>query len=231
MIKLLKSFYTHLLGFVYPTVCVACEKQITSTESAICVDCLWNLPRHNPEINPLENKFWGKIEVKHVDAYLKFNKRGMVQNILHALKYKNNPELGRFLGRTYGLELLKNEKITAIDLIIPIPLHQKRQKQRGYNQSEMFAEGLSEAMNIPMGNNILKRGKNTTTQTKTGGRFLRYKNLEDAFLLSIDNKEIIGKNILLVDDVLTTGATLENAGKVLLDAGINGLFIATIAAA
>jgi ComF family protein len=232
MKNLLSTFYTHFLDFAYPKICVACEKQSTETESAICFDCLWSLPKtnsHNLEENKLDSKFWGKVKMKNVYAFLVFSKRGKVQNILHALKYRNNPDLADFLGKHYGSEI--KEHLTA-DLLIPIPLHKSRLKERGYNQAEFFAKGLSSSVEIPMLNGALIRNRNSITQTKTGGRFNRYKNLENIFSVSENVfDQLKNKRVILVDDVLTSGATLEVAAKVLYQAGIKELSVITIAAA
>ncbi len=230
----LKSIYTHFVDFAYPTICVACEKQTTENESAICFDCLWSLPRtesHSLVENELEKRFWGKVNIAGVYSFLKFSKRGKVQNILHALKYRNSPELAVFLGRIYGKELYSVFLQKDIDLLIPIPLHRDRLKERGFNQSECFANGLSESLGIPVTTDILVRSKAAISQTKTGGRLSRFNNLKDAFSLVIENKVIKGKNVILVDDVLTTGATIEVAGSLLLENGVKNLYIITLAAA
>lgn len=232
MKKLLSTFYAHFLDFAYPRICVACEKQSTESESAICFECLWSLPKTNSHIseeNVLESKFWGKVKMKNVNAFLVFSKSGKVQNILHALKYRNNPELAEFLGRYYGNELI--EYISA-DYLIPIPLHKKRFSERGYNQAECFANGLSESLAIPVLSEALIRNRNSVTQTKTGGRFNRFRNIEDIFSLAENSEEMLkNKRVVLVDDVLTSGATLEVAAKVLHEAGVEDLSVITIAAA
>jgi ComF family protein len=232
MKNLLSTFYAHFLDFAYPRICVACEKQSTESESAICFDCLWSLPKtnsHNLEENVLENKFWGKVKMKNVNAFLVFSKSGKVQNILHSLKYRNNPDLAEFLGKYYGTEI---KETFSADVLIPIPLHKERLRERGYNQAECFAKGLSESLEVPVMSNALIRNRNSITQTKTGGRFNRYKNIEDIFSVSEDSASVLkNKKVVLVDDVLTSGATIEVAAKVLHDAGIKELSVITIAAA
>ena len=234
MKNLVKNLYNYFLDFAYPRICVACEKQNSTTESAICIECLMSLPRIDSQKSlnvELETKFFGKIAIQSVNSYLKFSKRGQVRNILHSLKYKNNADLGVFLGRTYGTELKENNVLKDIDGIIPIPLHEIKLKQRGYNQAEKFAAGLSESLEIELLNNTLLRSINTKTQAQAGGRLKRFKNLENAFTLGSEGLGLKDKKIILVDDVLTTGATLETAGQVLLSAGVKELHIVTIASA
>lgn len=230
--KIINSFFEHLLNFAFPRICVACEKQRVSNESAICLECLWNLPRIDEAYKEkMESKFWGKVEVGSVNAFVHFNKKGKIQKVLHALKYRNFPELGAFLGRVYATELKNLEIMREMDLIIPIPLHKSKEKQRGYNQAEMFANGLAEGLEIPVRCDLLERMRKTSTQTKTKTRFDRFKNLQDAFSLTKGHEFLRNKNVMLVDDILTTGATLESAGKVLLEAHIKSLNIVTIASA
>lgn len=198
------------------------------------MDCLWNLPRMDPQNtieSDLKTKFLGKIKVNTVNSFLKFGKRGKVRNILHTLKYKNNQDLGFFLGRMYGKELSEKKVFSDIDGIVYIPLHRKKLLQRGYNQAKVLAEGLADGLQLKVWENVLIRTKNTRTQAKSGGRIKRFKNLENAFVLGIQAEDLKGKKLILVDDVLTTGATLENAGKVLWDAGLSELHFITIASA
>lgn len=232
---LLKSFYTHFLDFAYPKICVACEKQSTDSESAICVDCLWNLPRTNSHIsgnNVLEYKLWGKLETSGVYSFLSFSKRGYVQNILHSLKYRNNTALGIFLGRLYASDLKSNDIFDEIDYLVPVPLHSDKLKSRGYNQAECIAKGIGEVLNVKVLNSFLIRTKTGASQTKKLGRFNRFKNLSDAFEISaVTEVNIKGKTVALVDDVLTTGSTVEAAGQELLKNGVSKLYILTIASA
>lgn len=177
----------------------------------------------------MDDKFWGKLEVKNTYSFLKFGKKGPVQKLLHQLKYGNKPELAAFLGNLYAHQLGKVEEMGTIDLIVPVPLHEKRFKERGYNQAEKFAEGLSQILDIPMAKNALKRVKYTTTQTSKS-RFKRYENLKDAFQVENGN-ELEGARVALVDDVLTTGSTFLACGEKLKEAGVKELTIITIASA
>jgi ComF family protein len=228
-----KGYIDLLLDFIYPRVCVSCEKNLLGPENHLCIECLFSIPKTNSHLHPielLERKFWGKLNVKQVYTFLKFSKKGKVQNILHTLKYKNKPELAEYIGKMYANDLNSVDFAEKIDLIVGIPLHTDKQKLRGYNQADAFAKGLSEVLKTPFDEVSLTRQTFTITQTKTGSRFKRFKNIEGVFVVE-QPKNIKGKRIALVDDVLTTGSTLEEAGNTLLGAGCTELYIITIASA
>ncbi len=181
------------------------------------------------EGNPVEEKFLGRLPLKHAWAYLKFRKTGIVQHLLHQLKYNNQPEVGIRIGKIFGKELNDLSRAREFDLIVPVPLHPARLRNRGYNQSAKFAEGLSESLGIPFRDGISIRLQNSKTQTKKT-KTERWENVKQVF--DIKNTEAVkGKRILLVDDVITTGATLEACGQQLLMAGCSELSIACIAEA
>ncbi|HRI79846.1 MAG TPA: phosphoribosyltransferase family protein [Cyclobacteriaceae bacterium] len=201
-------------------------------EDILCTSCLSDLPKtnyHRAQDNPVKNKFSGRLLVKHGWAFLKFRKSGMVQHLLHQLKYNNHPEVGIRLGQTFGLELMNSGFKNEFDLIIPVPLHASRKRQRGYNQSAQFAAGLSEVLQIPWDESISIRTQSRVTQTKKS-KAERWENVKDVFALG-DNNSIREKKILLVDDVITTGATLEACGQHILSSGCSELSIACIAEA
>ena len=190
-----------------------------------------DLPKSNYHFerdNPFYQKFSGRIPVKFVMTLFKFVKRGKVQHLLHALKYKNQPEIGVQLGRVYGADLLQEKYKDQFDVIVPVPLHPSKRKKRGYNQSEEFGNGLSEMLEIPCTEKFLKRTKATTTQTRKT-KLSRWENVSEVFEVCA-REELKGKRVLLVDDVVTTGATLEACGQQLLDAGCGDVSIACIAA-
>ncbi|MFM7857301.1 MAG: ComF family protein [Flammeovirgaceae bacterium] len=191
-----------------------------------------NLPKTNYHLlddNPIKNRLIGRLPVKYVWAFLKFRKSGIVQHLLHQLKYNNQPDVGVKLGKSYGYELITAGFAKQFDLIIPVPLHPARKLKRGYNQSAKFAQGLSEVFQIPFDDSISVRKIATTTQTKKS-KLQRWENVEHVFDLE-DNSKIIGKRILLVDDVITTGATIEACGKHLVSKGCSELSIACLAEA
>lgn len=207
---MVKDFLLDVASLIYPRVCSGCQQSLFKHEEFICNKCYLTLPKtnyHLQEGNPIERIFFGRAGIKAASSFLFFQKKGSVQKLLHALKYKNKPEVAQLLGTWYGQDLKKSEIFSGIDYIIPVPLHKKRLQKRGYNQSEHFAKGLSEVLSIPIVTNVLIKGKFTETQThKT--REERAENISTSFYLQ--NSEIIkNKNILLVDDVITTGATTE----------------------
>jgi ComF family protein len=206
----LKDFLLDIASLIYPRVCVACDGSLFKHEQHICNKCYVTLPKTNYHLqkdNPLQKVFYGRADVTTASSFLFFQKKGMVQKMLHALKYKGKSEVAQLLGKWYAEDLKQSNTSLAFDYIIPVPLHKKRQQKRGYNQSEYFAKGLNEVLGIPILTNVLIKKHFTETQThKT--REERAENIMQSF--SIEHAETIhNKNILLVDDVITTGATLE----------------------
>jgi ComF family protein len=226
------KWLNHFLDLIYPRTCEACENHLLSEEKLICTHCMMTLPQtksHLDSSNHITKKFWGKIPVRGSFSYLKFIKKSRVQKLLHELKYRNKPELGKFLGELYGKDLKKIQLDEKIDLIIGVPLHKEKYKQRGYNQADCFAEGLSVSLGIPFDEKSVIRIKNTETQTKKS-RIDRFRNVEDIFKV-VEKEKILGKRIAIVDDVLTTGSTLESLGKKLLDEGCSEITFITLATA
>lgn len=229
----MKNLFHHLLNIIYPRTCVSCETVLNSSEKHLCVNCLYSLPKTDSHILPtdlIERKFWGKLNVKNTYSFLKFTKKGKVQKLLHALKYKNKPELAEYMGFWYGNELKPLELGHKIDVITGVPLHKEKERIRGYNQAGHLAKGLSSALDIPLDQGLLERVVFTDSQTKRSSRFGRFKNIEGVFRVN-DRSKVEGKRIALVDDVLTTGATLEVAGAALMESGCSELYIITIASA
>lgn len=162
---------------------------------------------HTIKDSPIAQLFWGRVAIENCGSFLFYKKGNKVQHILHQLKYKGNKEIGEFLGKMYGQLLIRSPDWQTIDCIIPIPLHKKKHRLRGYNQSESIAIGLSKGMNIPYRTDVLVRTEFTETQTKKS-RFHRWENVKEVF--AVENiAEMRGKHLLICDDVLTTGATLE----------------------
>ena len=201
-----------LLNFFYPNTCISCGKVLLEKENFLCLHCLHNLPEtryHEFDDSPLTKLFMGRVQVENVGSFLFYKKGNQVQKILHHLKYNNGKKIGSFLGNIYGTQLIEHEKWKTVDMIIPIPLHKKKEKKRGYNQSEWIAKGLSAGMQIPYSSNILIRSEFTETQTKKS-RFHRWENVKEVFQLA-NPDALTNKHVLICDDVLTTGATLEAA--------------------
>lgn len=219
------------ISLFYPRYCRGCFNGLVKGEELICTQCMLEMPKsyyHLQRDNPFFQKFHGRLPVNHVMTLYKFAKRGRVQQLLHALKYRQQPEIGEMLGRVYGHDLLEADYRRTFDLIVPVPLHITRRKLRGYNQSEEFGKGLSQMLEVPCDDTCMKRDAMTETQThKT--RLSRWENVSRVFKV-IDPRAIAEKRVLLVDDVVTTGATLEACGQALLQAGCRELSIACIAA-
>lgn len=204
-----------LLNLLFPDLCVACNGALVAGEQHLCTKCLNHLPEthyHREVGNQLEKTFWGRIHPERVFAFLAFKKQGMVQRLLHELKYGNNPELGQMLGNMYGAQL--SAEGLMYDGVLAIPLHPAKEKQRGYNQSDCFAKGLSEGLGCAHLHKVVARKRHTSTQTRKS-RFERWVNVGDVF--EVEKPELItGKRILLVDDVITTGATIEACAQRLM---------------
>lgn len=227
--NLAKLYLKDFWALFFPKLCHACGTPLLHQEYLICTSCIYQLPFTNYYLdheNKLVKQFWGKVNVKSASAYLFFSKEGKVQKLMHQLKYNNHPEIGIELGKMYGKVLKSTPKYQNLDAIIPVPLHPDKQRKRGYNQSEQFAIGLSESLGIPVINNILKRIKSSDSQIfmKRESRFLNMRSVFEA-----RHKDSLPLSVLLVDDTITTGATLEACVIALENAGIQDIHIAGIA--
>ena len=224
----LKEIKESLLHIVFPHVCSGCGSDLLSLESSLCLRCIDALPETDFEKlpgNTVEKLFWGRLRIESGSASYYFNKESLVQHLMHQFKYKNNQDLGVQLGRMMGIQLKISGRFPA-DAIIPLPLFPGKEKKRGYNQSQLLCDGIAESLNIPVLNDVIIRPDHTETQTKKG-RIERWRNMEGKFVL-INPTKIAGKHLLLVDDVVTTGATLEACGMELLKAEKTQLSIATL---
>jgi len=194
------------------------------------MDCWLDLPVtnfHNEDENKVAQLFWGRINITHATAYFSYKKGSRYRQLIYAIKYRGLKELGFEIGKKFGTELKETSNFGAVDLLVPVPLHPKKQKIRGYNQSEWIARGIANAMDLPVITNNLIRKVHTPTQTNKS-RFERWQNVEEIF--DVEKPEIFtGKHVLLIDDVVTTGSTLEACALHLLK--INGIkvSIATLA--
>ncbi len=221
---------TDLLNLFFPNLCQACGQSLIKNEKIICLSCLFKLPKtnfHIHEDNPISQIFLGRVNINTATSFLFFNKGGNVQKLIHQLKYKGNTETGLFLGELLGSDLKKSSLYSNIDIIVPVPLHQKKLHKRGFNQSEIIAEGMSKTMNLPVNTNSFYRLENTETQTKKS-RYTRWENVKNKFGV-LNSEKLEGKHILLVDDVLTTGATLESCANSLLEIPQTTISIVTLA--
>ncbi len=205
------SYYYHaLIDLIYPKLCVGCGTSLLANEQEVCKMCFRKLPLTGYENVPTDNaaarQLWGRGHFEQVITMYHFDKGKIVRQLIHSFKYRNNQSLAELLGRKAGL-LLKEKGGFAYDIIMPVPLHPHKRALRGYNQCELIAKGLSEVLGVEMQKDNLHRSSFTSTQTKKG-RYDRWENVKDVFALT-DSSLIQNKHILLVDDVLTTGATIE----------------------
>ncbi len=213
------KFINDLRGIFFPDSCVCCGDTLLSSENQICTDCQLGLPftDFSPvKENPVEKIFWGRVQIESATALLSFSKKGSVQRILHSIKYKDNKELGVYMGRQLGTALAESHRFDDVDYLVPVPLHPKKFKKRGYNQSEEIAKGIAQKFDKPVVTDVLIRTEFTQTQTKKS-RFSRWENVSEKFALA-ETDSFAGKHILLIDDVITTGATLESCARAILNA-------------
>ena len=227
----LNEIKNSLLHFLFPKICSGCGSDLVSEETVLCMHCMADLPETNFEKhpgNPVEKLFRGRLPVVQATAQYYFTKESLIQRLMHMFKYKNQKELGIQLGRMMG-DSLKESGRYDIDALIPLPLFPAKEKRRGYNQAALLCEGIRESIPVPVLNNVVIRPQHTESQTKKG-RIERWKNIEGKFEL-INSEEIGKKHLLLVDDVITTGATLEACGAELLKGDNVRLSIATLCVA
>lgn len=219
-----------LLDILYPRVCHVCEKVLPGEQKVLCSRCLHDLPVadfHLEQKNPVEQIFYGRIPVENATALLLFEKKGMVQKLIHNLKYRGHEEIGSFFGKWLGEELKQHQSYSGISAVIPVPLHKKKLKKRGYNQVAKFAAEIAAALEVPyIDDSLLKL---TSTQTQTiKSRFARWGNIEETFSVRKPAR-LNGAHILLVDDLVTTGATLEACAHALLQIPGTKVSFATMA--
>lgn len=209
------SFWSRLLDLISPRLCVVCGDRLAVSEETLCSKCYLHLPRTNFNRNLYENVmaklFWGQIAIEKATALFYYEPHAETANILYELKYKNHPEIGVVMGRMMAKELMSSGLFDDIDAIVPMPLAKKRERERGYNQSLELAKGVSEVTGLSIANQIVRRTKFMGSQTQRG-RWERNENVENVFELINDN-DICGKHLLLIDDVVTTGATIVACAK------------------
>ena len=205
------------VNLFYPYHCMLCEKPLIECEQHICLNCHCDLPKtnyHTNKGNPARALFSGYPQVNEVTAFLYFEKEGTTQTLIHALKYKGDKELAEYLGRIAASELHDYGFFASIDTIIPIPLHPKKEKKRGYNQSALIAKGIASIYGCEVNNTLVKRATDTKSQTRKS-IYDRHVNVEKIFEVT-EIERLYGKHILLIDDVVTTGATTSSCIDALL---------------
>lgn len=195
----------------FPNICMCCENVLTNNEKTICTYCLHELPLTNYTLTNSDvvlKIFYGRIALVKATALFYYHKKGIVQNLIHNLKYRNQQNIGNFIGDWLGTEMKESNQFVNIDYIVPIPLHKNRLKERGYNQVTMFGETLAKILEVPYIENVIIRKSANNTQTHKG-RFDRWKNTTELFYIT-DLSFFENKHILLIDDIITTGATIES---------------------
>lgn len=228
----LYDLWDDVISLLFPRLCHACGNHLLRNENLICTECLVLIPRtnyHRKEDNPVARLFWGRCRIERAAAFSFYNKDSRIRKLIHKLKYKGIKELGFELGMIYGNTLAGSEFIRDIDLIIPVPLHPLKERVRGFNQSEIIAGGFSEATGLRIDNGILIRPSLSETQTRRS-RYERWENVEGIFSVTCPEK-IAGRHILLLDDVITTGSTMESCAVELLKAEGVKVSVAALAAA
>jgi len=210
------KFFGYLIDLFYPRLCTACGRSLMSHEFVICGYCSVQLPKtnfHNKIDNPIETAFWGRADIKAAAAYYKYTKGGKVQHLIHQFKYHGFREIGVYVGEQFGNSLNESPRFKDMDLIVPVPLHKSKLLKRGFNQSELFGRGLAKSMKAEVLDDNLYRKIASSTQTKKS-RWERYKNVNNIFGVR-DASLFENKKLLLVDDVITTGSTIEACANIL----------------
>lgn len=219
-----------VLELIFPSLCLSCGERLISQEKYLCHNCWYDLPVTNFHTNN-ENKvaqlFWGRVEIANATSFFSYKKGSNYQQLIHFTKYKGLKELGFETGRKFGFALSESEAYCSVDFIVPVPLHPKKEQKRGYNQSEWIAKGVGESLQKPVSTSNLFRLIHTSTQTRKN-RFERWQNVDGIFGINSPD-EFAGKHILLVDDVVTTGSTLEACAFQLLKLPDTKVSIATLA--
>lgn len=223
------SWISDFISLLYPRTCHMCGTPLLKSETTICTRCIASLPYTRYweyDDNPVAQKFWGQIETTAGCSLLHFRKGAKVRKLIHQLKYKGKTEVGYKLGYLLGLHLKTNPIYTDIDYVVPIPLHPQKLRKRGYNQSDYIAKGIAEALGAKSAPSIVRRNTHTSSQTQKN-RIERFQNVRSIFEV-VQPHLIEGKHILVVDDVITTGATIESCAAELLNAAPCRVSIASI---
>ena len=222
------NWITRFLDFIFPRTCVVCDHHLAPTEHSLCGVCLFHLPRTDyplrPSDNPMAQLFWKLSSIQKAAALFYYHPHSETAQLVYRLKYNNRPDIGEDMGRIMAQELLRSDFFSDIDVLLPVPLSRKRLRQRGYNQSEQLAIGISDITHLPLVTKALRRKDFHQSQT-TLNRWQRQENVADTFQL-VDDSQLQGKHVLLIDDICTTGATLIACANTLQD--VEGIRISVL---
>lgn len=206
-----RNWFTYFFDLIFPVLCKACENELIQGEHQLCSKCMLELPKTYSHLEynyQIAKRFMGKVPIDHVWAYLYFRKKSISSKLIHLVKYNDDQELGIALGKWFGHDLFVSKMYKQYDVIVPVPLHPKRLKERGFNQSERIAEGIAEATQIPLITDAIQRKIYSVTQTRADRKH-RSENVDHVF--EIVKPELLrDKRVLIIDDILTTGATIES---------------------
>ena len=230
MIAQLKNILSSAVHLFYPHICTGCGSDILEENNLLCLRCIHDLPHTNFASlvnNPVEKHFWGRLPLTAAHSEFYFSKEFLIQHLIHQLKYKGDTEIGFYLGEVMGRTMMNSSRFNSIDALIPLPLYADKEHKRGYNQAAVICNGISSVMNIPVLNGCVIRQHATETQTRKH-RTERWENVKGSFKVVKENV-LTNKHVLLVDDVIITGATLEACGNAILQTENVKLSIATLA--
>lgn len=226
----LYDIWDDFISLLFPRLCYGCGNHLLRNENLICTECYVVIPRtgyHKNTENPVAQLFWGRCLIEKAAAFSYYNKGSRIRNLIHNLKYKGIKDVGYELGRIYGSSLFDSGFTSDIDVIIPVPLHPSKKRVRGFNQSEIISNGIADATSLPVDVTSFKRAGVSATQTRRS-RYDRWTNVEGIFQVA-DPQSLTGKHILLVDDVITTGSTIESCANELLK--LEGVRVSVVALA
>lgn len=232
LFQFIRAHIVEFIDLLFPTLCLGCSQSLTANEKILCTRCRINLPETGQHREPynqnLLNKFAGKVPIKFLSSYVYFTKGSIIQKLIHGIKYKGQKEAAKEIAGWYGHQLKSESKLLQeIDVLIGVPLHKSRLQQRGYNQADWIAEGLAEALDVPTRTDILVRNRFKESQTRKN-RLDRWENVKTVFAVA-DYELVKDKNVVIVDDVLTTGATIEACAVELVKAGCKSVSVLTLA--
>lgn len=228
----LNTLFTDFIALLFPEICIGCGDALLHNDQMICIKCRIDLPHTHFEGvngNPVERLFWYKVKIEEATSGYFFSKKSKVQNMIHSFKYKGNDKAAEFMGELLAETLLKSCRFKNIDAIIPVPLHPLKLKKRGFNQAEKIAIGMGRVLQIPVDTHSLIRGHHSDSQTKKA-LFNRWENVSNIFQTTLSNT-LENKHILLVDDVITSGSTIESCANQILQISNTKVSIASLALA